>query len=89
MVKVLFVCMGNICRSPTAEGVFAALVEREGLSAYISIDSAGTFTLCDSRGAAAALAINVNAMGRVSKAKDTDSDNIVNNNGGSNVTCPS
>ncbi len=42
MVKVLFVCMGNICRSPTAEGVFAALVEREGLSAYISIDSAGT-----------------------------------------------
>lgn len=42
MVRVLFVCMGNICRSPTAEGVFAALVEREGLADLISIDSAGT-----------------------------------------------
>jgi len=34
--------MGNICRSPTAEGVFAALVEREGLGDRIEIDSAGT-----------------------------------------------
>jgi len=42
MVKVLFVCMGNICRSPTAHGVFRALVEREGLSDVIDIDSAGT-----------------------------------------------
>ena len=42
MVKVLFVCMGNICRSPTAEGVFRRLVEREGLAARIHIDSAGT-----------------------------------------------
>lgn len=42
MVKVLFVCMGNICRSPTAHGVFRALVEREGLSHMINIDSAGT-----------------------------------------------
>lgn len=42
MVKVLFVCMGNICRSPSAEGVFAAIVEREGLSEHIVIDSAGT-----------------------------------------------
>ena len=42
MVKVLFVCLGNICRSPTAEGVFRALVEREGLGAAIEIDSAGT-----------------------------------------------
>jgi protein-tyrosine phosphatase len=42
MVRVLFVCMGNICRSPTAEGVFAALVEREGLADRILIDSAGT-----------------------------------------------
>jgi protein-tyrosine phosphatase len=42
MVRVLFVCMGNICRSPTAEGVFTALVEREGLLDLISIDSAGT-----------------------------------------------
>lgn len=42
MVKVLFVCMGNICRSPTAHGVFRALVEREGLPHAIGIDSAGT-----------------------------------------------
>lgn len=41
-VNVLFVCMGNICRSPTAHGVFRALVEREGLAHRISIDSAGT-----------------------------------------------
>lgn len=42
MVRVLFVCMGNICRSPTAEGVFQALIEREQLTAKIQIDSAGT-----------------------------------------------
>lgn len=42
MVKVLFVCLGNICRSPTAEGVFRQLVEREGLVDRIEIDSAGT-----------------------------------------------
>ncbi len=41
-VAVLFVCMGNICRSPTAHGVFRALVEREGLADVITIDSAGT-----------------------------------------------
>jgi protein-tyrosine phosphatase len=41
-VKVLFVCMGNICRSPTAQGVFEALVEEAQLSARIHIDSAGT-----------------------------------------------
>jgi len=39
---VLFVCTGNICRSPTAEAVFRALVERAGLSDAIAIDSAGT-----------------------------------------------
>ena len=42
MVKVLFICLGNICRSPTGEGVFGALVEREGLNNSISVDSAGT-----------------------------------------------
>lgn len=38
---VLFVCMGNICRSPTAEGVFRSAVARAGLAATIRIDSAG------------------------------------------------
>ena len=42
MVKVLFVCLGNICRSPTAEGVFRHLVQKQGLAQSIYIDSAGT-----------------------------------------------
>lgn len=41
-VNVLFVCLGNICRSPTAHGVFHHLVERHGLQHAIHIDSAGT-----------------------------------------------
>ncbi len=41
-VKVLFVCMGNICRSPTAEAVFRHYVKKEGLLERIHIDSAGT-----------------------------------------------
>ncbi len=41
-IKVLFCCMGNICRSPTAQGVFQALVEKEGLQDRIEVDSAGT-----------------------------------------------
>ncbi len=40
--SVLFVCLGNICRSPTAEGVFRNLVEECGLAKQIEIDSAGT-----------------------------------------------
>ena len=42
MVSVLFVCMGNICRSPTAQGVFERLVEDCDLATVIQIDSAGT-----------------------------------------------
>lgn len=42
MVNVLFVCLGNICRSPAAEAVFRSLVEREGLADRIACDSAGT-----------------------------------------------
>jgi len=42
MVKVLFVCMGNICRSPAAEGIFTKFVEHANLENDISIDSAGT-----------------------------------------------
>lgn len=40
--RVLFVCMGNICRSPAAECIFRRLVERAGLSDAIECDSAGT-----------------------------------------------
>jgi len=42
MVKVLFVCTGNICRSPTAHGVFRHFVREAGLDARFLIDSAGT-----------------------------------------------
>lgn len=42
MVKVLFVCMGNICRSPTAEGVFKHFVKINGLEDKVEVDSAGT-----------------------------------------------
>lgn len=42
MQSVLFVCLGNICRSPLAEGVFRAIARRRGLAAGLTIDSAGT-----------------------------------------------
>lgn len=40
--RILFVCMGNICRSPLAEGVTRALAQRNGLAGRIELDSAGT-----------------------------------------------
>lgn len=44
MVRVLFVCLGNICRSPIAQGVFESVLRREGLEGEVSVDSAGTGT---------------------------------------------
>jgi protein-tyrosine phosphatase len=41
-VRILFVCLGNICRSPTAEGVMRALVHEAGLDDAVELDSAGT-----------------------------------------------
>ncbi|MGB5177866.1 MAG: low molecular weight protein-tyrosine-phosphatase [Gammaproteobacteria bacterium] len=60
MVNVLFVCMGNICRSPTAQGVFERLVADNELATVIRIDSAGTHAYHigeqpDERASAAAL----------------------------------
>ncbi len=40
--SILFVCMGNICRSPTAHGVFRAHIERNGLAGRVRVESAGT-----------------------------------------------
>lgn len=42
MVRILFVCLGNICRSPMAEAVFRHMVREKGLSDKIEVDSAGT-----------------------------------------------
>lgn len=58
--RLLFVCMGNICRSPTAEGVMRKLVAEAGLEDAIEIDSAGTHAYhvgapADKRSQAAAL----------------------------------
>jgi protein-tyrosine phosphatase len=43
MFRILFVCMGNICRSPTACGVMHAHIERRQLAHLIEVDSAGTY----------------------------------------------
>jgi protein-tyrosine phosphatase len=42
MIRILFVCMGNICRSPIAEGVVRVLAKRAGVSSSVEVDSAGT-----------------------------------------------
>ena len=41
--RVLFVCLGNICRSPAAEGIFRHIVKEIGMEEYFKIDSAGTY----------------------------------------------
>ena len=43
ITRILFVCLGNICRSAAANGIMEAVVEREGLQASIEVDSAGTY----------------------------------------------
>lgn len=42
--RVLFVCLGNICRSPAAQGVFQSIVDAEGAGELFSVDSAGTYS---------------------------------------------
>ena len=42
MKKILFVCLGNICRSPAAEGVFIDLIKKKNLDNQFIVDSAGT-----------------------------------------------
>jgi len=42
MINVVFVCLGNICRSPMAEAVFRSMVQADGLEKQINVDSAGT-----------------------------------------------
>jgi protein-tyrosine phosphatase len=66
--RLLFVCLGNICRSPTAEAVMRALVDRAGLAGQIELDSAGTGawhvgSAPDRRAAAAARARGITLAG--------------------------
>jgi len=42
-IKILFVCLGNICRSPAAEGVMRAMAEKQGVADRLDIDSAGLY----------------------------------------------
>ena len=77
MVKVLFICMGNICRSPTAEGVFRHTVEQAGLEDQIAIDSAGTHAYHvgnspDSRAQDAALKRNIDLSSQRARRVSAD-----------------
>ena len=42
--KIIFICLGNICRSPAAQGVMQRLVEERGMDDKFEIDSAGTYS---------------------------------------------
>ncbi len=75
--KILFVCLGNICRSPAAEGIFRDMVEKRGLSDSFVIDSAGTYgghagELPDSRMRAAASRRGYRLTHRSRKLTDDD-----------------
>ena len=83
-MRILFVCMGNICRSPTAEGVLRAMVREAGLEDRVEIDSAGTGgwhagSPPDERSAAAALrrGITLDGAARQVTAADLSSFDLV------------
>jgi low molecular weight protein-tyrosine phosphatase len=76
-VRLLFVCLGNICRSPTAEGVMRSLVIAEGMAAQVELDSAGTGgwhvgAPPDRRAAAAASARGVTLAGEARRIEPED-----------------
>jgi protein-tyrosine phosphatase len=77
--KLLFVCLGNICRSPTGEGVMRHLVEEAGLADRFEIDSAGTGSwhigdTPDPRSTAAAAARGITIEGRARQVTGADFD---------------
>ena len=83
-ISVLFVCLGNICRSPAAEAIFISLLERKGLSDGFIVDSAGTGSWhigkkADSRMRIAAERRDINILSRarqISKKPFTESSKI-------------
>jgi protein-tyrosine phosphatase len=77
VIRLLFVCMGNICRSPTAEGVMRALIAEQGLEDRIEVDSAGTGAWHlgdppDARATAAARARGIALSGAARQVTDAD-----------------
>ena len=75
--RVLFVCLGNICRSPLAENVFRHLVEEAGLAAEFEIDSAGTGSwhvgeAPDRRAESVARAHGISMRGRARQVTEDD-----------------
>lgn len=81
MTRLLFVCLGNICRSPTGEAVMRHLVAEAGLTDRIVIDSAGTGAWHvghppDERSTAAAAARGITLAGRARQVRDADFDDF-------------
>ena len=75
-VSILFVCMGNICRSPTAQAVFESLVKQRGYADRIDIDSAGTHAYHigeqpDSRSQAAAMVRGIDMSSQRARRVET------------------
>ncbi len=76
-LRLCFVCLGNICRSPTAEGIMLALVEEAGLRSHVSVDSAGTSAYhvgerADERSRACARARGVDLPSRARRFEASD-----------------
>ena len=77
MHRILFVCLGNICRSPAAEAVFKHLIKREGIEDQFTIDSAGTGDwhigeLADKRMRAAAEKRGIEMTSRARQIREED-----------------
>lgn len=75
--RILFVCLGNICRSPAAEGILRDLVIRRGLTERIEVDSAGTYAghtgeLADPRMRRAASARGIELTHRARQIREAD-----------------
>ncbi len=79
--KILFVCLGNICRSPAAEGILRSMAEQRGVGKMLEIDSAGTYgghagNLPDSRMREAALRRGYRLEHRSRRIVSSDFDNF-------------
>tara|TARA_B100000945_G_scaffold313402_1_gene309456 strand:+ start:821 stop:1294 length:474 start_codon:yes stop_codon:yes gene_type:complete len=80
-ISVLFVCLGNICRSPAAEAIFLDLVKKKGLAEVFIVDSAGTGSWhigkkADTRMRIAAERRDINILGRARQINIKDFDNF-------------